>query len=518
LKKTISWFSFILLLLVTDIPHIGTVIEIRALDLELQSSQQRAGLRSTYPNDTFFEQQYALHNTGQTGGIPDCDIDGPEAWNIETGNSDVIIAFVDSGIDYTHPDLSGKIWINTDEIPDNGIDDDGNNHIDDIQGWNFYDDNNDVLDLNGHGTICAGIAAAASNNSEGITGVCWNCRIMPLKVNGLDNGEDIPGLWIEAIEYAVDKGADIISMSLGTEYYHEQLENAVNQAYNNGVFLVASAGNQGWSNEHYPAAYSNVIGVSATNDEDRGMENAGQWGATSNFGSWVDVAAPGEDIFSTMPTYHVTLNDYGFNLNYTGELCGTSCSAPHVAGVAGLLLSFNSSLSPNELKTIICGTTDPYDSEYDLGSGRVNVNKALLACITPTPTNTPVPPTKTPTGCETTGVSITMPSDYYRSGDTCSCEAIVCNAEGSVLSGYPLFVVLEAYGSYYFAPSFAEFDFLRRSFQTGETPVSILPEFTWPSDVGSGNGITWFGALTNPEMTALYGELGTFSFGWGTTH
>jgi hypothetical protein len=361
MQKELSGIIIITLFVATAIPAIGTM---------------------NIPNDQYFStEQYSLHNTGQTGGIPDCDIDAPEAWDMETGNSDIVIAFLDSGIDYTHPDLAGKIWNNIDEIPDNGIDDDGNGYIDDIRGWDFYDNDNDPLDQNGHGTICAGIAAAVTNNGIGIAGVCWDCQIMPLKVNGLYNTEDIPALWIDAIEYAVDNGANIISMSLGIEYYHQQLENAVNYAYNNGVFLTASAGNQGWSQKHYPAAYDNVIGVAATNDEDKRMENAGQWSASSNYGSWVDVAAPGEDIFSTMPTYHVTFNDYGFNYDYMGYLCGTSCSAPHVAGLAGLLLSSNSSLTPDELEIIICGTADPYNSTYDLGSGRINAHNATLAHI-----------------------------------------------------------------------------------------------------------------------------------------
>jgi subtilisin family serine protease len=390
MKKIVGIVVYILLI-ATILPAIGTMnINDNTIQyLELRTNPQKNKLLSTIPDDEYFSLQYSLHNTGQTGGIPDCDIDAPEAWDLETGNSTVIIAFIDSGIDYTHPDLTNKIWNNLDEIPDNDFDDDGNGYIDDLRGWDFYDNDNDPLDENGHGTICAGIAAAVTNNNEGIAGVCWNCQIMPLKVNGLYNTEDVPSYWIEAIEYAVDNGADIISMSLGIEYYHTQLENAVNYAYNNGIFLTASAGNQGWSDEHYPAAYDNVVGVAATNDEDKRMENAGEWSASSNYGLWIDVAAPGENIFSIMPTYPVYLNNW-FPQNYSGDLCGTSCSAPHVAGLAALLLSKNSSLNPDEVKSIICENVDPYNSTEYIGTGRINAYKALNAMNQP-----PIAPTIT---------------------------------------------------------------------------------------------------------------------------
>ncbi len=154
-------------LMVAMIPEVCPVAATVALELGIPWSPQRAGMQRTYPDDAHFDFQYALHNTGQTGGVPDADIDGPEAWDLETANSDVIIAFMDTGIDYTHPDLAENIWINPGEIPGNGIDDDANGYIDDIRGWNFYDDNNEVLDLNGHGTVCAGIAAAVSDNGAG---------------------------------------------------------------------------------------------------------------------------------------------------------------------------------------------------------------------------------------------------------------------------------------------------------------------------------------------------------------
>ncbi len=162
---------------------IGTTYTISAEEGNNNSSKMMS--INNLPDDLYFSLQWYLDNTGQSNpysgeGTPDADIDAPEAWDIETGSPDVIIAIIDCGIDYTHPDLADNIWINEDEIPDNGLDDDNNGYIDDIRGWNFYDDNNDLLDLGGHGTAHAGVVASIGNNGIGIAGVCWHCKIMPL--------------------------------------------------------------------------------------------------------------------------------------------------------------------------------------------------------------------------------------------------------------------------------------------------------------------------------------------------
>jgi subtilisin family serine protease len=335
------------------------------------------------PNDPDFSKQWALHNTGQSNpysgsGTPDADIDAPEGWDIEVGSSDVIIAIIDCGIDYTHPDLADNIWINEDEIPDNEIDDDSNGYIDDTMGWNFFDDNNDLLDQGGHGTLCAGTAAAIGNNNVGVTGVSWNSKIMPIhSVNEFDWGtfEDIA----DGIKYAADNGADVISMSFCNYTYSPLVNDAVDYAYNKGVVLVAAAGNEGTSSEAYPAAYDNVIAVAATDNTDSRMDVI-RWGfieLVSNYGPWVDVAAPGVDIYTTMPTYEVSYNVLlGISQNYD-YLSGTSLSCPIVAGIAALLLSHDPTLSPEEIKNLICKYVDPYNSEFDLGSGRVNAHKAI---------------------------------------------------------------------------------------------------------------------------------------------
>ena len=197
-----------------------------------------------YPNDENFSNQYYLHNTDQEFkpglyGTIDADIDAPEAWDIEKGSSDIIIATPDTGIDYTHPDLTAKIWGNIDEIPNNGIDDDSNGYIDDLLGWDFVENDNDPKDDRGHGTFIAGVAAASTNNDIGIAGVTWNCKLMTEKVVGKD-GIGYYGNITKGIKYAVDNGADVVSMSFGGPQ-SSILHDAVDYAYGKGVYLCTIA-------------------------------------------------------------------------------------------------------------------------------------------------------------------------------------------------------------------------------------------------------------------------------------
>ena len=341
------------------------------------------------PNDEKFSNQWFLHNTGHSGGTNDADIDAPEAWDIETGNSNVIIAIIDTGVDYTHPDLVDNIWINEDEIPDNDIDDDGNGFIDDDKGWDFVGESivfpkpdNDPLDDFGHGTHCAGLASAVTNNSVGIASLGWNCKIMSIRVGG---GIGLVNLLatVEGIDYAVNNGADVISMSFGSWSSSDLLKDAMSFIYQHGVVAVAAAGNNPLMDECYPAKIDSVIGVAATDKYDRKAY-------FSTYGGWIDVAAPGVEIYSTLPTYYVTINFAGYSMNYD-YLEGTSMSTPIVAGLAGLLLSHNPSLTPDEVRSLIHDSTDWIKTDKYIGNGRINAYKAMLIASGVTvPPNKPV--------------------------------------------------------------------------------------------------------------------------------
>src|SRR6185436_8399714 len=202
-------------------------------------------------------------------------------------------AIIGNGVQLNHPDLAANIWENTGEIPGNHIDDDLNGFVDDRKGWNFYDNNNDPsppIGGNPHDTRVAGVAAAASDNAQGVAGVCWTCKIMALRVSDGNTG-GTTAVVAQAINYATNNGASVINMSFGSYdpgWYGPDtvVEYAVNNAYDSGLTLVGTAGNNGWNVKRYPGALTNVIDVSATDMADARAPY-------SNYGSWVDVAAPG---------------------------------------------------------------------------------------------------------------------------------------------------------------------------------------------------------------------------------
>jgi subtilisin family serine protease len=257
------------------------------------------------PNDTDFSKLWGLQNTAQnvngTAGTADSDIDAPEAWDSVTGSSNVVIAVVDSGITYNHPDLSANIWTNTGETDcSDSIDNDGNGYIDDCRGWDFLDNDNDPMDYNNHGTHVAGTLAAAGNDGSGITGVMWQASIMPLRFLGVD-GSGATSDAISAILYANANGAHIIINSWGGSGFSQTLKDAIDAS---SAVVVCSAGNTGSDNDsapNYPASFTsdNIISVAATDQNDDLSDFSGS--GSSNFGAVsVDLAAPGNNIYSTV--------------------------------------------------------------------------------------------------------------------------------------------------------------------------------------------------------------------------
>ncbi|MFH0966093.1 MAG: S8 family peptidase [Methanobacteriota archaeon] len=353
---------------------------------EIQSIQATS---TSYPNDPLFSNLWGLHNTGQAPfyGTNNADINGPLAWGATTGSPEVIVAVVDTGVDYTHPDLAANIWTNPGEIAENGIDDDGNGYIDDIQGWNFVSKSNDPMDDNGHGTHCAGTIAAVGNNGIGITGVTWNSKIMPLKF--LDSqGNGYTSDAIAAILYANQKGVTIISNSWGG-IESQSLRDAIDAS---SAVVICAAGNTGANsdiNPIYPAAYSsnNIISVAATDYYDK-LASFSNYGINS-----VDLAAPGVRIYSTALS-----RGYKY-------LNGTSMATPYVSGVAALVKAQNPSMTGDQIKSRILGNCDILSSLSGkiASGGRLNAAKALGISIptsTPTPYPTPIV-TKTPTSTPT---------------------------------------------------------------------------------------------------------------------
>lgn len=318
------------------------------------------------PNDTRFASLYGLHNTGQTGGVADADIDAPEAWDLQTGNN-VVVAVIDTGADYNHADLAANIWSNTREVAGNRIDDDGNGYVDDIRGWDFANNDNNPMDDNRHGTHVSGTIAAVGNNTLGVTGVNWRARIMPLKFLTA-TGAGSTANAIAAVNYAVRNGAKVINASWGGGAFSQALLNAITAANNAGVLFVTAAGNNGTNNDttpSYPANYNvaNIVAVAATDSADT---RAG----FSNFGPrTVHVAAPGVAILSTV------LN------NAYASLSGTSMASPHVAGVATLMLGANPTLTVSALKSALLASVDAKGSLTGVIStgGRVNAFKAVTA-------------------------------------------------------------------------------------------------------------------------------------------
>lgn len=419
-----------------DSPYLATRWKLAdgiSVERQAASLSNRPGVAFAEPNylyyadthttldDPRYDQLWGLDNTGQTGGVADADIDAPEAWDIATGSHGVVVGVIDSGIDYTHPDLYANVWINQGEIPlglpltdtdsdgritfvdlnsventaavtdfngtgyidggdlladptwADGIDTDGNGFIDDLVGWDFLNNDNDPFDDNRHGTHVAGTIGAMANNSTGVVGVNWDVQLMALKF--LNSGGSGPtSAAALAVDYATRMNANLTSNSWGGGGFSQALYDAIEAHGAANKLFVAAAGNSGANldnSPHYPASYdlSNIVAVAATDASDD-IATSGQLGSTfdSNFGAIsVDLGAPGVAVLSTTPdgTYS------SFN--------GTSMATPHVAGVAALAWSMDPNAGFDTIRDAILDSVDPLTALTGVTStgGRLNAQGAL---------------------------------------------------------------------------------------------------------------------------------------------
>ncbi|HYE62351.1 MAG TPA: S8 family serine peptidase [Phycisphaerales bacterium] len=328
-------------------------------------------------NDANYGWLWGLNNTGQMGTAAGVDIDAPEAWDTFRGDPNFVIAVIDDGTNWAHPDLAPNMWSNAGEVAGNGVDDDGNGYVDDVRGWDFWSNDNDPTSGGFHGTHVAGTIAAAGNNGVGVTGVVWQGKVMALRFIGPDGGYTSDA--IEALQYAVAKGVKLSNNSWGGGGYSQALYDALNAARGSGHLFVAAAGNGGADQigdnndvyPYYPAGYAldNVISVAAVNA-------AGQLGGFSNYGAQsVDLAAPGVSIYSA------AYDGYGWS-------DGTSMAAPHVSGVAALVWGQSPGMTYQQVRSRLLTTVRPLGAlnGRTVTGGMVNAAAAIAAPVNTAPT------------------------------------------------------------------------------------------------------------------------------------
>lgn len=390
------------------------------------------------PNDPYYYLQWGAE---QSSNI---DMDLASAWNLSTGSSSVVVGIIDTGVDYNHPDLAANIWRNTGEIPNNGIDDDGNGYIDDYYGFNAitYNGSNRLagnpFDDVGHGTHVAGTIGALGNNGTGVAGMNWRVSMVPIKFLGPNGGSTIDA--IEAVDYATTlkvRGVNLVltNNSWGGGGYSQPLADAITRARDNGILFVAAAGNSSQNNDQtpsYPSSYANdnIIAVAAV-DSNGALASFSSYGATS-----VDIGAPGVNIASTYPN-----NAYQY-------MSGTSMATPHISGVLALLKSYAFNLDWRAMRDLLYSTATPLSSLSGktltgkmANAGRllaaVNSNPPPTATPVPTPTLTPTPlPTSTPTPVPSPTPTPTIaPGDWTISGTVVNGGTPISGAKVTLTAG-----------------------------------------------------------------------------------
>lgn len=332
------------------------------VSLGIESLENKT-LLSVVPNDPLVNNQWALRNMSAFG-----------AWNYSTGSKDVVVAIIDSGIDLNHQDLVDNLWTNPGEIPGDGIDNENNGYIDDVHGWNFYSNNNDIQDRYGHGTHIAGIIGAEGNNSVGVAGINWHVSLMALKFTD-DKGMGYGGAAANAMSYIGmmknTYGVNVVVANAswgGGTGFSNILYGAINQLNNDGVVLTVAAGNNGSDNDitlRYPSCYDspNIISVGALSSYTNGLVSFSNYGATT-----VDLAAPGSVIYSTLPY----TTSYGYK-------SGTSMAAPQVAGAVALLNAIKPGISVSEVKNAIFSSVDKLPELFGkvATGGKLNIEGAV---------------------------------------------------------------------------------------------------------------------------------------------
>jgi subtilisin family serine protease len=367
-------------LVATPTPAARDLIPVLQLNPRVRYAEPNIVLTSgQVPNDPSVSRDWGLRNTGQTAGTPDADIDADEAWDVATGSSSVIVAVIDTGVDYTHPDLAANMWHNPGEVAGNGLDDDANGFVDDYYGYDFVNEDSDPMDDNRHGTHVAGTIGMDGNNAVGATGVNWDVKIMALKAGDANAQLTLDDL-LQAYSYVTlmrGRGVNIRVTNHSYGGYNpfiQSWKDAMDAMGDAGVMSVVAAHNYASDNDQavngvrmYPASFDSpsIVSVAATDHNDR-IASFSNWGATS-----VDLAAPGESVWSTVPG--------GYDWN-----SGTSMATPHVAGAAALVWSVYPNLSVAEVKARLLGGADYIgdvgaNASYPtVTNGRLNVRNALI--------------------------------------------------------------------------------------------------------------------------------------------